>query len=106
MRTILMLGSTSCLTVIEVAATWCLTRWAKQGNGLYCLAGLYLFAALGLGLGLTIRFAGHMNTINALWQSTSIVGVTLVSVYIFDEPITGVQILGVILASAASLCFL
>ena len=94
------------LTCLEVGATTILTIWASTGNTLYCLTGMYLFASLGLVLGVAIHKMASMNTVNALWQSSSIITISLISKLYFKEQITGVQWVGVFLAFCSSLCFL
>ena len=56
-------------------------------------------------LALSISINPHMNTVNALWQSISIASVTVVSRIVFEEPLTYLQLTGVVLATLASLCF-
>ena len=97
---------TTLLTAIEVAATWALTLWVRSGNVLYCFLGLYLFATLGLAFGMTIRYVNHMNTVSCLWQTTSIVGVSIVSMCVFKESTTTLQLWGVVFAIVSSLCFI
>lgn len=98
-------ASVLALSGIEIAGTAAVTNWARTGNPMSCVVGIYLFAMLGLILGVSVRLTQHMNTVNALWQSISIVGVTILSSGYFQEEITLRQYLGVFLACCASICF-
>ena len=94
------------LTTVEVLGTSAVTEWARNGSLIACCTGIFLFALLGALLGVCVHAVDHMNTVNAAWQSTSIACVSVLSVLFYDEPITPIQCLGVVLACAASLCFL
>ena len=103
---IVLVGFVGSLTVIEVLGTAAMTYWARTSSPGACILGVNLFVLLGLTLGLAIRGFSHMNTVNALWQSTSIACVSLLSATYFHETITPLQWLGVVLACLASLCFI
>ena len=93
------------LTVIEVGGTAAVTCWAHTEQLQFLVLGVGLFSALGGMLALSISINPHMNTVNALWQSISIASVTVVSRIVFEEPLTYLQLTGVVLATLASLCF-
>ena len=93
------------LTLLEVFATACLTRWAYRIDETGLAVGCGLFSLIGFMLGHAIRHVGHMSVVNALWQSTSIAGVALLSYVLFEENITPRQAMGMGLAVTASLCF-
>lgn len=97
--------STFTLTFVEVLATMALKRGVELESKEYFAGGVLLFALLGLCLGWSISEVGHMNMVNAMWQSFSIASISLVSVFYFKESITRRQMFGVCCAIIASLCF-
>ena len=99
-------ASVVALTVVEIGATSSIARWSKTDENIWLCMGLSMFTLLGLVMAISIRAIDHMNTVNALWQSISIAGVSMVSAYFFEETITNKQWFGVALAILASLCVL
>lgn len=77
----------------------------RQLDILGYIFGIYMFVVLATLLGWTIRLSGHMNTVNIVWQSASIVSLFAVSAYMFKEPVTLLHLLGVGLAIGAGLCY-
>jgi multidrug transporter EmrE-like cation transporter len=104
--TMQLLASTLCLIALEVLGTYLLGYWAKNGGGMFLFAGTFLFSLLGLTLGVSIRWISHMSVVNALWQSSTVVLITLLSYTCFGEVVTVRQSIGVVLNLLASLCFL
>ena len=94
------------LTLTEVCGTLFLSAWVRKGNVVLLLCGIYAYAFLGVAIAWSLRIVRHTATLNAVWQSASICVVSLVSTFCFGEPMGGRQLIGTVLASAATLCFM
>ena len=94
------------LTCIEVGGTCFITRFANDTTRLASLAvGVSAFGLLGVALAIAIQTVGHMSVVNALWQSISIIMLSLISLFYFEESMSMRQCTGVVLATLASICF-
>ena len=93
------------LTFVEIGGTAAVAHWAKTDDWVALCGGLCMFTILGCIMAFAIRTVDHINTVNALWQSFSISGVSIVSVCCFGETLTPRQWVGVVLAIGASACF-
>ena len=100
-----LLVSVSVLTLLEVVGTAAGGKWAQTDETLWMVCCLVLYTMLGGAMALSLRLVQHVNTVNILWQSASIVCVSLVSLLVFDERMTVRQYVGVVFAIFASLCF-
>lgn len=93
------------LVMTESVGIACLTYWAKKGCFIAWICGMYSFVFLAGLLGFTIRIVGHMNTVNILWQSMSIVSLFAISVLGYHEPLQLSHMMGAIMAIGAGVCF-
>ena len=100
-----LLFSVGTLTCVEVVGTSAACQWAKTNNPLSVVITLVSFNLLGIVMAASIRKVDNMNAVNAAWQSTSIIAVSIVSSIVFEEVIPPRHVVGVVLAVLASLCF-
>ena len=94
------------LTSLEVIGTSALTNWARYDNALGCYLGVLSFGVMGATLGYSIRACKNVAIVNALWQTTSMIVISALSVVVWGEKLDARRALGTVLATLASLCFI
>lgn len=100
------IGSTMCLTIVEILGMSMLRTWARTNYTICLCGGIVSFSIIAIMLGHIIRISKSMILINAFWQASSIVGVSLISILYFKESTTTREMFGIIFAFIASLCFM
>lgn len=91
------LGLIAIIVILEICAQSNFKMNSHNGDIKYYALGVFFYALLGLFLIEMYKYKG-MGMTNALWSSISVISILLVGHLYWKEPITRLDLLGVIVA--------
>jgi hypothetical protein len=98
------------LSFLEILATCLLGEWIKKNEPMYVVTSVGLFASIGMVLGYCMKLCYNtemsMNNVNLLWQSSSMVILSIWSVGVWEESMSLRQIFGVVFSIISLICFI
>ena len=82
------------ITLLDIAGTISAKLWSIHKNPLLILGTFLLFGAAGYVFARSLQYEGMAIT-NVLWISLSIIAVTLIGYFTFNEDIAPIQLIGI-----------
>jgi len=85
----------SLLIILEIFGAFIIERSHSKNNKFYLLLGVLAYTFVGLTFYFFIKYGKSFAVMNAIWQGSNIIVLTLLSYFILKEKLSRIQIIGI-----------